>query len=119
MVDIQTNIRENKAPAWGEKPQASGAGSGASPARIYEVYSVEYGLTVKTKNAMRTLRKLTARGFPAYLRVSAGWVLLYPEAVDALERDGEAVVPYMLEPPTFRGCKAYSYVRLKKEDLEG
>ena len=84
----------------------------------YEVYAVEYGLTVRTKDPLRTLKKVTARGFPAYLRVRAGWVLLYPEAVEELERSGEAIVPFMLEPPTFRGCRAYSYVKLSLSSLQ-
>jgi len=87
-------------------------------ARVYEVYSVEHGLTIKTKDPLRTLRKVTKHGFPAYLRTRTGWVLIYPEVLKELEENGEAVVPFMFEPPTFRGCKAYSYVRLSVSSLQ-
>ena len=87
-------------------------------ARVYEVYAVEHGLTVRTKDPLRTLKKVTARGFPAYLRMHAGWVLLYPETLKELEESGEAVAAFMLEPPTFRGCKAYYYVKLSLSSLQ-
>ena len=87
--------------------------------RTYEVYAVEHGLYIRTRSPLRTLEKVTRRDFPAYLRWGSGWVLLTPDAVRELRESGEAVVPYMLEPPTFQGCKAYGRVVVRKEDLEG
>jgi len=113
--EIKTN---KEAPAWAASAQASGLGSGASPSHeIYEVYSTEYNLTVRTRNPLRTLEKVTKHGFPAYLKLGAGWVLLQPEDVKHLLADDEVIAPYMLEPPTFKGCKAYSYVRLSASSL--
>jgi hypothetical protein len=107
-----------KAPAAGFNPAGSGLGSGATPShRVRRVYSVEHGLYIRTRNPLLTLQKVTRRGFPAYLEYGAGWVLLTPDAVRELLESGEAVVPYMLEPPTFQGCKAYEYVVVRKEEV--
>jgi len=87
-------------------------------ANVYEVVVNELGLRIRTKNAMRTLSKLANKELNAYVKWDPGWILVRPDAVEELIKEGKALVPFMLEPPTFRGTKAYQYIIVHKEDLE-
>jgi len=87
-------------------------------AHVYEVVVSELGLRIHTKNAMRTLSKLAGKGFNAYVKWDTGWILVTPDDVEELIKEGKTLVPFMLEPPTFRGTKAYQYITVYKEDLE-
>jgi hypothetical protein len=85
---------------------------------VYEIVVSGTRLRIRTKNIMRTLIKLANKGLDAYVQWDPGWILVRPEAVEELIKEGKAVVPFMLEPPTFRGVKAYQYIKVYKEDLE-
>ena len=67
----RTHVRENKAPAWGKKPQASGAGSGASPAhKIEEILDNVYGQLLDALNIAVDLESADERDIYAILYLS-------------------------------------------------
>jgi hypothetical protein len=101
-----------KTPTWaGEEPaQASGSG-------VVEIWVEGLWLKYRTKDPMRTLRKIADKGFAAYLQYEHGWIRLLPEDVEKLWRGEDVLVPFFLEPPRFQGCKAYALVTIELEDF--
>jgi len=84
---------------------------------VAEIWVEGLWLRYRTKRPLRTLQKLAARGYAAYLRWRHGWVRILPEDVARLARGEGVTVPYFLEHPTFQGCRAHSLVALAPEDL--
>jgi hypothetical protein len=84
---------------------------------VVEIWVEGLWLKYRTKNSLRTLRKIAAKGYAAYLRYGHGWVHLLPEDVARLAEGHPAVVPFFLEHPRFQGCRAHSHVLLKPENL--
>jgi hypothetical protein len=82
-----------------------------------EVWEEGLWLKYRTRNPLRTLRKIAQRGHAAYLRYEHGWVHLLPEDVARLAEGHPAVVPYFLEHPRHSGAKAHTHVTLTPEDL--
>jgi hypothetical protein len=84
---------------------------------VVEIWVEGLWLRYRTRNSLRTLRKIAEKGYSAYLRWESGWVHLLPEDVERLSRSESVVVPFFLEHPRFGGAKAHSHVTLTPEDL--
>jgi hypothetical protein len=85
--------------------------------RVYEI--VSSGLVFKTRDPLRTLKKLADKGDNAYIRLPNGsWLFLWNEEIAELLEKGETTGRIQLEPPGFRGTKAYMMVRVTKDMFE-
>jgi len=84
---------------------------------VAEIWVENLWLRYRTKRPLRTLQKLAARGYAAYLRWRHGWVRLLPEDVARLAEGRPTVAPYFLEHPRHSGAKAHTHITLTPEDL--